>query len=141
MAAIDYDGLSYPQKEQIDAAIASIESLALPFLSGKLTPDAGWEKTLADMGRKLQALERIGASSAIAFHIETAGLTDEPGTLDQNRGLRQQRAEWLASRLAAQLHPPSTIAVNEDAAFALPQSTPVRAAVVTVDPYPAPVQR
>jgi len=141
VAAIDYDGLSYPQKEQIDAAIASIESLALPFLSGAVTPDAGWEKTLADMGRKLQALERIGASSAIAFHIETAGLTDEPGTLDQNRGLRQQRAEWLASRLAAQLHPPSTIAVNEDAAFALPQSTPVRAAVVTVDPYPAPVQR
>jgi outer membrane protein OmpA-like peptidoglycan-associated protein len=141
VTGIDYDGLSYPQRTQIDAAIASIQSLELSFLSGTVTPDAGWEKTLAEMGRKLQALERIGATSSIAFHIQAAGLTDEPGTLDQNRGLRQQRAEWLASRLAAQLHPPSTMAVNEDAAFALPQNASTRAAVVTVVPYPAPVQR
>lgn len=141
VTGIDYGGLSYPHKTQIDDAIASIQSLELSFLSGTVTPDAGWEKTLAEMGRKLQALERIGATSAIAFHIEAAGLTDEPGTLDQNRGLRQQRAEWLASRLAAQLHPPSTMAVNQDAAFALPQNASTRAAVVTVEPYPAPVQR
>ena len=139
VTGIDYDGLSYPQKPQIDAAIASIQSLGVPFLSGTVTPEVGWEKTLADMGRKLQALERTGTTSSIAFHMQTAGLTDEPGTLDQNRGLRQQRAEWLASRLAAQLHPPSTIAVNQDAAFALPQNTRVRTAVVTVEPYPAPV--
>ncbi|WP_163839408.1 hypothetical protein [Pseudoxanthomonas sacheonensis] len=141
VTGIDYDGLSYPQKAQIDAAIASIQSLQLPFPSGTVTPGAGWEKVLAEMGRKLQALERIGAASSIAFHMQTAGLTDEPGTLDQNRGLRQQRAEWLASRLAAQLHPPSTIAVNQDAAFALPQNLRMRAAVVTVEPYPAPVQQ
>lgn len=140
VTGIDYDGLSYPHKPQIDAAIASIQSLQIPFLSGTVTPDAGWEKTLAEMTRKLQALERTGATSSIAFHMQTAGLTDEPGTLDQNRGLRQQRAEWLASRLAAQLHPPSTIAVNQDAAFALPQNVRVRTAVVTVEPYPAPVQ-
>ena len=71
--------------------------------------------------------------------MQTAGLTDEPGTLDQNRDLRQQRAEWLASRLAAKLHPPSTIAVNQDAAFALPQSNRVPSAAVSVAPYPAPV--
>ncbi|MGH8026754.1 MAG: hypothetical protein ACREO0_08500 [Pseudoxanthomonas sp.] len=136
---IDYEGLSYPHKPQIDAAIASLQSLKIPFLSGTVTPDAGWEKALAEMGQKLQALERTGAASSIAFHMQTAGLTDEPGTLDQNRGLRQQRAEWLASRLAAQLHPPSTIAVNHDAAFALPQNVRVRTAVVTVEPYPAPV--
>ncbi len=141
VTGIDYEGLSYPQKPQIDAAIASIQSLNIPFLSGTVTPDAGWEKTLAEMGQKLQALERAGAASSIAFHMETAGLTDEPGTLDQNRGLRQQRAEWLASRLAAQLHPPSTIAVNQDAAFALPQQVRVRNAVVTIKPYPAPVKR
>lgn len=140
VTGIDYAGLSYPHKPQLDAAIASIQSLQIPFLSGTVTPDAGWEKTLAEMTRKLQALERTGATSSIAFHMQTAGLTDEPGTLDQNRGLRQQRAEWLASRLAAQLHPPSTIAVNQDAAFALPQNVRVRTAVVTVEPYPAPVQ-
>jgi hypothetical protein len=133
--------LSYPQKPQIDAAIASIQSLEIPFLSGTVTPGAGWEKTLAAMGWKLQALERTGAASSIAFHMQTAGLTDERGTLDQNRGLRQQRAEWLASRLAAQLHPPSTIAVDQDAAFALPRNARARAAVVTVQPYPAPVNR
>ncbi len=151
VTGIDYEGLSYPQKKRMDAAIASIQSLKLTFVNGTVTPEDGWEKTLAEMGQKLQALERLGATSSIAFHMQTAGLTDEPGTLDQNRGLRQQRAEWLASRLAAQLHPPSTIAVNQDAAFALPQSTlargtlsqsaPVRAAVVTVEPYPAPVRQ
>ena len=139
VTGIDYDGLSYPEKPQIDAAIYSIQSLDIPFLSGTVTPDAGWEKTLAELTRKLQALERTGARSSIAFHMQTAGSTDEPGTLDQNRGLRQQRAEWLASRLAAQLHPPSTIAVNQDAAFALQQNVRVRTAVVTVQPYPAPV--
>jgi outer membrane protein OmpA-like peptidoglycan-associated protein len=141
VTGIDYDGLSYPQRTQIDAAIASIQSLELPFRSGTVTPDTGWEKILAEMGQKLQALERIGAASSIAFHVQTAGLTDEPGTLDQNRGLRQQRAEWLASRLAAQLHWPSTVAVNQDAAFAPPQDASVRTAVVTVEPYPAPVRR
>jgi outer membrane protein OmpA-like peptidoglycan-associated protein len=141
VAGIDYEGLSYPQKPQIDAAIASIQSLKVPFVSGTLTPDAGWEEALAEMARQLQALERSGATSSIAFHLQTAGLTDEPGTLDQNRNLRQQRAEWLASRLAAQLHPPSTIAVNQDAAFALPWSARVRAAAVAVEPYPAPVAR
>jgi outer membrane protein OmpA-like peptidoglycan-associated protein len=141
VTGIDYDGLSYPQKPQIDAAIASIQSLKVPFVSGTLTPDAGWEDVLAEMGRKLQALERTGATASIAFHLQTAGLTDEPGTLDENRNLRQQRAEWLASRLAAQLHPPSTIAVNQDAAFALPWSARVRAAAVAVQPYPAPVAR
>ncbi len=140
VTAIDFDGLSYPQKPQIDAAIASIEALSVAFVNGTVTPEPGWEDTLADMGRKLQALERTGAASRIAFHLQTAGLTDEPGTLDQNRGLRQQRAEWLASRLAALLHPPSTIAVNQDAAFALPQQTRVRTAVVTIEPYPAPVE-
>ena len=140
VTSIDYDGLSYPQKPQIDAAIASVQALKIRFLSGTVTPDAGWEKTLAEMGQKLRALERSGTTSSIAFHMLTAGLTDEPGTLDQNRRLRQQRAEWLASRLAAQLHPPSTMAVNQDAAFALPHGVRVRAAVVTLEPYPAPVE-
>lgn len=138
---IEYGGLSYPQKPQIDAAIASIQSLDIPFLSGTVTPDAGWEKTLAEMTRKLQALERTGATSSIAFHMQTTGVTDEPGTLDQNRSLRQQRAEWLASRLAAQLHPPSTIAVDQNTAFALPRNERVRTAMVAVQPYPAPVNR
>lgn len=141
VTGIDYSGLWYPQKTQIDAAIASIQSLELAFRSGTVTPEAGWEKTLAEMGRQLQALERIGAASSIAFHIQTAGLTDEPGTLDQNRGLRQQRAEWLASRLAAQLHWPSTVTVDQNAAFAPPQNASVRSAVVAVQPYPAPVRR
>lgn len=136
---IEYDGLSYPAKPEIDAAIASIEAQSIAFASGTVTPEPGWQDVLADLGRKLQALERTGATFRIAFHLRTAGVTDEPGTLDQNRGLRQQRAEWLATRLSALLHAPSTIAVNPDAAFALPQSERLRAAVVTVQPYPAPV--
>ena len=140
VTGIDYGGLSYPQKPQIDAAIASIQALNISFVNGTVTPDQAWESTLAEMGRKLQALERTGAASRIAFHLQTAGQTDEPGTLDQNRGLRQQRAEWLASRLAAVLHSPSTIAVNQDAAFALPRDMRVRSAIVTIKPYPAPVE-
>ena len=136
---VDFNGLAYPDKARIDAAILAIEALKIPFVSGTVTPDVGWEDTLAQMGEKLQALERSGVASSIAFHMQTAGLTDEPGTLDQNRGLRQQRAEWLASRLAAKLHPPSTIAVNQDAAFALPQSNRIPSAAVSVAPYPAPV--
>ena len=93
------------------------------------------------MGKQLQELERKGAGSAIAFQMQTAGLTDEPGTLDQNRGLRQQRAEWLASRLAAKLHAPSTLAVNQDTAFALPKSNRIPSAAVSVTPYPAPVKQ
>ena len=139
IVGIDYQGLSYPQKPEIDAAIASIESLEIGFAGGTVVPVPGWEQTLAEMGHKLQALERTGAASGIAFHLQTAGLTDEAGTLDQNRALRQQRAEWLASRLAALLHPPSTIKVNQDAAFALPHNASVRTAVVKIEPYPAPV--
>jgi hypothetical protein len=136
---VDFSGLAYPDKARIDTAILAIEALKIPFVSGTVTPDTGWEATLAQMGEKLQALERSGVASSIAFHMQTAGLTDEPGTLDQNRDLRQQRAEWLASRLAAKLRPPSTIAVNHDAAFALPQSNRVPSAAVSVAPYPAPV--
>ena len=140
VTSIDYRGLAYPQKAQIDEAILAIEALKIVFKSGTVTPDAGWEEALASMGKQLQELERKGAGSAIAFHMQTAGLTDEPGTLDQNRGLRQQRAEWLASRLAAKLHAPSTIAVNQDAAFALPQSNRIPSAAVSVTPYPAPAK-
>ncbi|MEP6908454.1 MAG: hypothetical protein ABI858_10815 [Pseudoxanthomonas sp.] len=140
VTGLDHEGLSYPQKPQIDAAIAAIEAMNIAFVKGTVAPDQSWEETLTEMGRKLQSLEQIGAASQIAFHLETAGQTDETGTLDQNRGLRQQRAEWLASRLAAVLHFPSTIAVNQDAAFALPQSMRARTAVVTIQPYPSPVK-
>ena len=49
-------------------------------------------------------------------------------------------SSWLASRLAAKLHAPSTIAVNQDAAFALPQSNRIPSAAVSVTPYPAPAK-
>lgn len=140
IVGVDYQDLSYPQKPEIDAAIASIEALDIGFARGTVVPVPGWEQTLAEMGSQLQALERTGAASRIAFHLQTAGLTDEAGTLDQNRGLRQQRAEWLATRLAALLHSPSTIKVNQDAAFALSHDAGVRTAVVKIEPYPAPVK-
>ncbi len=140
IVGIDYRDLSYPQKSEIDAAIAAIEALDIGFARGTVVPVPGWERTLTEMGSKLQALERTGAASRIGFHLQTTGQTDEAGTLDQNRGLRQQRAEWLASRLAALLHPPSTIKVNQDSAFALPHDASVRTAVVKIEPYPAPVQ-
>lgn len=139
VTGIDYSGLAYPDMERVDAAIEEIEVLRISFLTGTLTPAEGADDVLTIMGNKLQNLERLGASLKIAFHMQTAGLTNEVGTLDQNRDLRQRRGEWLASRLAAKLRSPSTIAVNQDAAFALGSDLHPSAAV-TIAPYPSPVK-
>lgn len=139
VTGIDYSGLAYPDMDQVDAAIKEIETLRLSFLTGTMNQAEGADEVLAKMGSKLQDLERLGASLNIAFHLQTLGLTNEAGTLDQNRTLRQRRGEWLASRLAAKLHPPSTIAVNQDAAFAL-ESDLLPSAAVSIAPYPAPVK-
>ncbi|WP_162455026.1 hypothetical protein [Pseudoxanthomonas kalamensis] len=138
MSSLEFSALSYPNKSRVDALVAEIETIGIPFVSGRAEPEGDWQPQLATLVDKARALERFGADNGIAFHFQTSGTTDEAGTLDQNRSLRQQRAEWLASRLAAQLHPPSTIVIDHDAVFSVAAHNRYRLARATTSPYPAP---
>jgi len=132
---IDASALSYPQQARIEALIAQLESLTIPFASGAAAPDAGWEPTMQRMESVVRELQRVGGDG-IAFRVRTAGLSDYAGNVEQNAELRRQRAQWLAMQLADAVHAPSDIAVDQVAAARGARSDQ-RGARVTAIPAPA----
>lgn len=138
VARIDASALTYPQQARIEALIAQLESLTIPFASGAAAPDAGWEPTMQRIESAVRELQRLGGDT-IAFRVRTAGLADYTGNVEQNAELRQQRAAWLAAQLADAVRAPSDVAVDQVAA-AHGAHTDRRGVRVTAIPVPATAQ-
>ena len=133
---LDASALAYPGKPRIDALIGKIESAAITFGSGTAQPDSGMDQKVTDLMHDIDALIAEGQSRGIAFHLKASGFTDEAGNYEQNRSLRQQRSEWLASRAMKALKSPSTMTIDQSAIYILPGSS-VRATSLAVEPFPA----
>lgn len=133
---LDAGALAYPGKPQIDALIKRIESAAVVFDSGTAQPASGMDQEIEGLMHDIDALVAEGQSRGIAFHLKASGFTDEGGSYEQNRSLRQQRSEWLATRAMKALKPPSTVTIDQSAIYILPGSG-VRATTLAVEPFPA----
>lgn len=135
-ARLDAAALGYPGKPQIDALIKRIESAAVVFDSGTARPSAGMDQKIEELMHDIDALVAEGQARGIAFHLKASGFTDEAGSYEQNRSLRQQRSEWLATRAMKALKSPSTVTIDQSAIYILPGSG-VRATTLAVEPFPA----
>lgn len=135
-ARLDASGLGYPGKPKIDALIRRIESAQVIFDSGTAQPGSGMDQKVGELMRDIDALVAEGQSRGIAFRLKASGFTDEAGTYEQNRSLRQQRSEWLATRAMKALKSPSSVTIDQSAIYILPGSS-VRATSLTVEPFPA----
>ncbi len=135
-ARLDASGLAYPGKPQIDALIQRIESAKVTFDSGTAQPSTGMDQKVGDLMHDIDALVAEGQSRGIAFRLKASGFTDEAGSYEQNRSLRQQRSEWLATRAMKALKSPSSVTIDQSAIYILPGSS-VRATSLTVEPFPA----
>ncbi len=133
---LDAGALAYPGKPRVDALIKRIESAAVVFDSGTAQPSNGMDRKIEDLMHDIDALVAEGQARGIAFRLKASGFTDEAGSYEQNRSLRQQRSEWLATRAMKALKSPSTVTIDQSAIYILPGSG-VRATTLAVEPFPA----
>lgn len=133
---IDSAGLTYPDHAQIARLIEELQAAQVRFDTGTVTPSEGMDAVMATMLDRLDRLQQVGAACGVAFRLRTLGFTDEAGSYAYNRDLRQARAEWLATRLMDQLKTPSTITIDQEVVYTLPNAS-VRATSLVVTPFPA----
>ena len=132
---IDSTGLTYPDHARIQRLIEELQASQVRFDSGTATPSEGMGAVMATVLERLDRLQLAGAACGVAFRLRTLGFTDEAGSYAQNRNLRQARAEWLATRLLDRLKPPSTITVDQEVVYTLPNAS-VRATSLVIAPFP-----
>lgn len=132
---IDSAGLTYPGHARIQRLIEELQASQVRFDSGTVTPSEGMDAVMATMLDRLDRLQQAGAAGGVAFRLRALGFTDEAGSYAQNRNLRQVRAEWLAARLLGRLKTPSTITVDQEVVYTLPNAS-VRATSLVIAPFP-----
>ena len=132
---VDSGDLTYPGHAPIQRLIDELQTSQVRFDSGTVSPSEGMDAVMATMLDRLDRLQQAGAAHGVAFRLRTLGFTDEAGSYAQNRNLRQARAEWLAARLFDRLKAPSTITVDQDAVYTLPNAS-VRATSLVIAPFP-----
>ena len=100
--ARDFGALVASERMLFDALVARMESVDVPF-SDETRPAAAAPEQL---GTALVGVRRGFELAAIlgrGLRVQALGMTDEVGTEDYNRSLRERRARWLAEALQRQL--------------------------------------
>lgn len=100
--ARDFGALVASERMLFDALVARMESVDVPF-SDETRPAAAAAEQL---GTALVGVRRgleLAAILGRGLRVQALGMTDEVGTEDYNRSLRERRARWLAEALQRQL--------------------------------------
>ncbi len=100
--ARDFGALVASERMLFDALVARMESVDVPF-SEETRPAAAATEQL---GTALVGVRRgleLAAILGRGLRVQALGMTDEVGTEDYNRSLRERRARWLAEALQRQL--------------------------------------
>lgn len=100
--ARDFGALVASERMLFDALVARMESVDVPF-SEETRPAAAAAEQL---GTALVGVRRgleLAAILGRGLRVQALGMTDEVGTEDYNRSLRERRARWLAEALQRQL--------------------------------------
>lgn len=100
--ARDFGALVASERMLFDALVARMESVDVPF-SEETRPAAAATEQL---GTALVGVRRgleLAAILGRGLRVQALGMTDEVGTEEYNRALRERRARWLAEALQRQL--------------------------------------
>lgn len=100
--ARDFGALVASERMLFDALVARMESVDIPFSEEtRPAPAAAGQLGTALVGVR-RGLE-LAAILGRGLRVQALGMTDEVGTEDYNRSLRERRARWLAEALQGEL--------------------------------------